>query len=142
MWIDKDGKESPGWVIIDVAPEGEDPRLMKCVNPTPEQYRAAGYTWQEPAPPEPDPEDPRFTAVKAAFWGYVDDAAAALSAATGAEYTRADFPAGAYSPELLAWCADHGMSTASTGALAVKFCGIDADLRRLGKSWDDLFEEK
>ncbi len=111
-------------------------------NPTPEQFRAAGCTWQDPAPPEPEPEDPKFTAVKAAFWSYVDEAAAALSAETGRTYNRADFPSGAYSPQLLAWCTEHGMSEAQTGALAVKFCGIDADLRRLGKGWDDLFYEE
>ena len=27
-------------------------------NPTPEQFRAAGYEWREPAPPEPEPAPP------------------------------------------------------------------------------------
>ena len=106
--------------------------------PTDEQFRKAGWEWEEP---EPVPENPDFAAVKAAFWGYVDDAAAALSEATGAAYTRADFPTGAFSPELLAWCTQHGMTEEQTGALAVKFCGIAADLARLGRNWNELFDE-
>lgn len=141
MWIDKNGNPSPGWIMVNVAEEGEEPRYLKCVNPTPEQYRENGWTWQEPQPPEPQPENPDFAAVKAAFWGYVDDAAAALSEATGAAYTRADFPTGAFSPELLAWCTQHGMTEEQTGALAVKFYGIAADLARLGRNWNELFDE-
>ncbi|MBP5530572.1 MAG: hypothetical protein J6Y54_00895, partial [Lentisphaeria bacterium] len=102
-------------------------------NPTPEMMRAAGWGWVD--------EEPKFAEVKAAFWELVDEAAAALSEATGQEYTRADFPTGAFSPELLAWCAQHGMSEAQTGALAVKFCGIAADLARLGRNWNELFDE-
>lgn len=101
-------------------------------NPTPEQFEADG--WQRIA------EEPKFAEVKAAFWGYVDEAAEALSRATGQTYARADFPTGAYSPELLTWCAEHGMDEATTGALAVKFCGIAADLARLGRNWEELFE--
>ena len=114
---------------------------MRHFNPSPEQFIAAGYSEWEPPVPEPAPEDPNFAAVKTAFWSYVDEAAAALSEATGENYTRADFPAGAFSPELLAWCAGHGMTEAQTGALAVKFCAIDADLRRLGRGWEELFGE-
>ena len=62
-------------------------------NPSEEQFIAAGWTEYVPPAPEPEPEDPDFVAVKAAFWGYVDEAAAALSEATGNTYTRADFPA-------------------------------------------------
>ena len=58
MWI-KDGVVSPGWIILNVAPEGEEEKLMKCVNPTPEQYRENGWTWQEPQPPEPAPPAPK-----------------------------------------------------------------------------------
>ena len=108
--------------------------------PTRKMFIEAGWTWIEPPAPEPEPENPVFSAVKAAFWGYVDEAAAELSEATGDAYSRADFPTGAYSPQLLAWCTEHGLSEEQTGALAVKFCGIDADLRRLGKSWDELFD--
>ncbi len=86
--------------------------------------------------------DLHFVAVRAAFWGYVDEAAAALSEATGQTYTRADFPTGAYSPELLAWCSAHGMDEATTDALAVKFCGIAADLARLGRNWEELFDNQ
>ena len=61
MWI-KDGKVSPGWIILDVAhhsddpEEDESPRLMRVINPTEEQYRLAGYTPYEPPAPEPDPD--------------------------------------------------------------------------------------
>lgn len=129
MWR-KDGKVyTGGGIILD------GKRYWK---PTREQFRAAGWTWEEPTPP---PEDPAFAAVKAAFWGYVDAAAAALSEATGQTYARADFPIGAYSSELLAWCIQHGMTETMTGDLAVKFCGIAADLARLGRNWNELFDE-
>jgi len=132
MWI-KDGKiYQGGGIVVDG---------MRHWNPSPEQFRAAGYSEYFPPIPEPPPENPDFAAVKAAFWGYVDDAAAALSEATGAAYTRADFPTGAFSPELLAWCTQHGMTEEQTGALAVKFCGIAADLARLGRNWNELFDE-
>ena len=106
--------------------------------PPAELMRSLGY---ELHTPEPAPEDPDFAKVKAAFWGHVDEAAAALSEATGDTYTRTDFPAGAYSSELLAWCTEHGLTEAKTGVLAVKFCGIAADLARLGHNWNELFEE-
>lgn len=109
--------------------------------PPAEVMRSLGWEEYTPPAPEPEPEDPDFAKVKAAFLGYVDEAAAALSKGTGHTYTRADFPAGAYSAELLAWCAEHGLTESGIGLLAVKFCGIAADLARLGRNWDDLFEE-
>ena len=129
MWRNKDGKIYQGGGIV--------LNGMRHFNPSREQFIAAGWEWVEPPAPV---EDTDFAAVKAAFWRYVDDAAAALSEATGTEYTRADFPTGAFSAELLAWCAEHGMSEADTGALAVRFCGIAADLARLGRNWNELFE--
>lgn len=129
MWI-KDGViYTGGGIILDG---------KRYWQPTDEQFTSAGW---ERYTPEPPPENPNFLAVKAAFWSYVDEAAAALTEATGKEYTRADFPTGAYSPELLAWCAEHGMSEADTGALAIKFCGIAADLARLDHNWNELFDE-
>lgn len=134
MWRDKDGKiYTRGGIVVG---------NMWYSNPTREQFIAAGWTWEEPVPPPPAPENSKFAEVKAAFWGYVDAAAEALSEATGQTFSRADFPAGAYSTELLAWCAEHGMTEAQTGALALKFCGIDADLRRLERGWDELFDEE
>ncbi len=108
--------------------------------PPAELMRSLGYEEYTPPAPEPAPEDPDFGKVKAAFWSYVDEAAAALSEVTGHAYTRADFPTGAYSTDLLAWCAEHGLTEAATGLLAVKFCGIAADLARLGRNWNDLFD--
>lgn len=101
--------------------------------PPADLMRRAGYTEYI------DPDDIAFGKVKTDFWTYVDEAAAALTKATGKTYTRADFPTGAYSSELLQWCAEHGMPEAETGALAVKFCGIFADLTRIGRSWNELF---
>ena len=62
MWIDKNGNPSPGWIMVNVSEEGEEPRYLKCVNPTPEQYRENGWTWQEPQPPEPAPK--RYSKLK------------------------------------------------------------------------------
>lgn len=133
LWI-KDGKLFDGRLEID------GKVMFIAGEPDPELMRRAGYEEYVPPEPEPEPENPDFLAVKAAFWAYVDEAAAALTTATGTNYTRADFPAGAYSPDLLEWCADHGLDEASTGALAVKFCGIAADLARLGRNWNELFD--
>lgn len=102
-------------------------------NPTPEMFRAAGWEWVG--------EEPKFAEVKAVFWRYVDEAAAALSGATGENYTRANFPTGAFSAQLLEWCEEHGMPERAVEVLAVKFCGISADLARLGRNWNELFEE-
>lgn len=110
---------------------------VRYCNPPDSVLRAAGFVYVAPLPPT---VDMAFAAVRAAFWGYVDEAAAALSEATGQTYTRADFPSGAYSPQLLAWCAAHGMDEAATGSLAIKFCGIAADLSRIGHNWNELFE--
>ena len=106
-----------------------------------EQMRSLGYEEYVPPKPEPQPEDPDFARVKEAFWCYVDDIATALTEATGKTHSRSDFPTGAYSSELLTWCAEHGMTEAAIGAPAVKFYGIAADLARLGRNWNELFEE-
>lgn len=137
MWIDRNGKFFDGRLELD----GKVIFIDRNSEPDPELMLRAGFTQCAPPAPEPEPEDPAFARVKAHFWGYVDEAAAALSEATETNYSRADFPAGAYSADLLAWCAEHGMNEATTGALAVKFCGIAADLARLGRNWNELFEE-
>ena len=124
MWVNAGKEYTGGGIILN------GKRYWK---PTAAQFEAAGYKWEDPSPP--------FFAVKTAFWSYVDEAAAALTEATGQTYARADFPTGAYSPELLAWCEEHGMGEAETGALAMKFCGIAADLARLGRNWNELFDE-
>ena len=74
-----------------------------------------------------------FSKVKAAFWSYVDEVAVKL------DKTRADFPTGAYSADLLAWCQENGLDYAETADLAIKFCGIASDLGRIGYNWNDLF---
>ena len=56
MWIDKNGTPSPGWIMVNVTEEGEEPRYLKCVNPTDQQYIDNGWTWVEPTPEPPDPE--------------------------------------------------------------------------------------
>ena len=136
MWIDRNGKFFDGRLELD----GKVIFIDLNSEPDPELMRRAGFTQCAPPEAEPEPENPDFLAVKAAFWAYVDEAAAALTTATGTNYSRADFPSGAYSADLLAWCAEHGMTEAATGALAVKFCGIAADLARLGRNWAELFE--
>jgi len=130
MWI-KDGQiYTGGGIILDG---------KRYWQPTDEQFIAAGWERYTP-PPAPTP-DLHFVAVKAAFWRHVDDAASALSEATGQTYTRADFPTSAYSTELLAWCAEHGMTEELTVVLALRLCAIDADLRRLHREWNELFDE-
>jgi len=74
-----------------------------------------------------------YAKVKAAFWAYVDEVAVKL------HKTRADFPTGAYSAELLDWCQKNGLSDAETADLAIKFCGIASDLGRIEYNWNDLF---
>ena len=55
--------------------------------------------------------------------------------------TRADFPTGAYSADLLVWCSENGLSEAETASLAIKFCGIASDLERIKYNWNDLFTD-
>lgn len=59
MWIDKDGNPSPGWIIVNVAQEGEPELWVRIFAPTDEQYIANGWTWQEP--PAPEPTKPRYS---------------------------------------------------------------------------------
>lgn len=136
LWQDPNGKLWQGGPLI--------ANGRQIFNPRPEHFLAAGYTEYTPPPPsaqppEPSPQEVDFNKVKASFWSYVDAAAEELTAATGQTFTRADFPANAYSSELLAWCADHDLDAEMTNKLALGFCGIDADLRRLGRSWEELF---
>lgn len=133
----KNGKYFNGSLEID----GRTIMIDMNSEPDPELMQRAGYTEEVPPAPTPAPEpqpDP-FDQVKASFWTYIDEAAAALSEATGDTYTRADFPTGAFSADLLAWCAEHGMAEAASGALAIKLLGIVGDLARLGRNWEDLF---
>lgn len=82
------------------------------------------------------PEDAEaYAGVKQTFWGYVDSVAVPLNK------TRADFPIGAYSSDLLTWCQNAGLSDTETADLAIKFCGISSDLGRLGYNWNDLFKD-
>ena len=104
----------------------------RIFNPTAEQLTAAGYSEVEPEPAAPDLE---FEKVKTAFWGYVQTVAQQLN------LPLSDFPTAAYSSELLAWCSEHGLDAATTGDLAIKFCGIAADLARIGRNWNELFEQ-
>lgn len=138
LWQDPNGKLWQGGPLIING--------RRIYNPRPEHFIAAGFREYTPPPPphpeqppEPSPEEVAFAKIKGAFWGYVDAAAEELTAATGEKYTRENFPAGAYSTELLAWCTEHDLDPEMTNKLAVAFCGISADLARLGRSWEELF---
>lgn len=56
MWVDKDGNIAGNSIVINIAAEGEDPHYMRVINPTDEQYIQAGYHWEDPPEPQPDPE--------------------------------------------------------------------------------------
>ena len=56
MWVDKDGNIAGSSIIVNIAGEGEEPRLLRVFNPTAEQYIQAGYHWEDPPEPTPDPE--------------------------------------------------------------------------------------
>lgn len=94
-----------------------------------------GGTITELPEPEASGAEAAFKEIKTAFWAYVDGAAEALGK------TRADFPTGLYSTELLQWCSDNGLDSSMTDNLAIKFCGISSDLTRIGYNWNDLFDE-
>lgn len=135
IWI-KDGKFFNGRLELDgkiIFIDGEPPAELMI---------RAGYKKYIPPTPQPTPVDLEFEQIKSTFWGYVDEAAEALSEATGQTYTRADFPTTAFSSQLLAWCVEHGMSEDMTGTLAIKFCGIAADLARVNHNWNDLFDQE
>lgn len=104
----------------------------KIYNPTEAQLLEAGYVWQNFQPSQ-SVISSELEKVRASFWDYVQIVAENLS------LPLSDFPTSAYSAELLSWCSEHGLDADTTADLAIKFCGIAADLSRIGYRWDDLF---
>ena len=95
MWIDKDGNPSPGWIIMEVTFIDEDgheeKRLMRIFNPTDEQYREAGWTWQDPPTPVPDPSYERYRQEFLAACGQFRAVCAQIQQAAGFETFKGGF---------------------------------------------------
>ena len=77
----------------------------------------------------------RFEAIKAEFWGLIDEVLAAL------DKTREDLPAKPFNAEtMLTWATQQGMSAADQANYATKFIAVSVNLLHNGRNWDELFE--